>query len=66
MGGNAPTAKALYFRIYDLRSTYATRLRAGCVADEWVTQFLRQGDAKVLKKYSQVKRQMKPRSAPYR
>src|SRR3984957_16937516 len=36
-----------YFRIYDLRSTYATRLSSGGVADEWVTQFLRQGDAKV-------------------
>lgn len=32
-----------YFRIYDLRSTYATRLSAGGVADEWVTQLLRQG-----------------------
>ena len=31
-----------YFRIYDLRSTYATRLSAGGVADEWVTQMLRQ------------------------
>ena len=46
-----------YFRIYD-RSTYATRLSAG-VADEWVTQLLRQGDAKVFKKYSQMKLQMK-------
>jgi integrase len=44
-----------YFRIYDLRSTYATRLSAGGVADEWVTQLLRQGDAKVFKKYSQMK-----------
>ena len=34
-----------YFRLYDLRSTYATRLSAGGVADEWVTQLLRQGDA---------------------
>jgi integrase len=34
-----------YFRIYDLRSTYATRLSAGGVADEWVTQLLRQGYA---------------------
>jgi hypothetical protein len=34
------------FRIYDLRSTYATRLSAGG-ADEWVTQLLRHGDAKV-------------------
>jgi integrase len=48
-----------YFRIYDLRSTYATRLSAGGVADEWVTQLLGQGDAKVFKKYSQMKLQMK-------
>jgi integrase len=52
-------AKISYFRIYDLRSTYATRLSAGGVADEWVTQMLRQGDAKVFKKYSQMKLQMK-------
>ena len=30
-----------YFRIYDLRSKYATRLSAGGVADEWITQMLR-------------------------
>src|SRR2546425_9863855 len=36
-------AQVPYFRIYDLRSTYATRLSAGGVADEWVTQLLRQG-----------------------
>jgi integrase len=48
-----------YFRICDLRSTYPTRLSAGGVADEWVTQLLRQGDAKVFKKYSQMKLQMK-------
>jgi integrase len=52
-------AKVPYFRIYDLRSTFATRLSAGGVADEWVTQLLRQGDAKVFKKYSQLKLQMK-------
>jgi integrase len=52
-------AKIPYFRIYDLRSTYATRLSAGGVADEWATQLLRQGDAKVFKKYSQLKLQMK-------
>jgi len=46
------------FRLYDLRSTYATRLSAGGVADEWVTQMLRQSDAKVFKKYSQMKLQM--------
>lgn len=48
-----------HFRIYDLRSTYATRLSAGGVADEWVTQMLRQGDAQVFKKYSQMTFQMK-------
>ena len=48
-----------YFRLYDLRSTYGTRLSAGGVADEWVTQLLRQSDAKVFKKYSQMKLQMK-------
>jgi len=52
-------AKLTYFRIYDLRSTYATRLSAGGVADEWLTQMLRQGDAQVFKKYSQMKLQMK-------
>jgi integrase len=52
-------AQIPYFRIYDLRSTYATRLSAGGVADEWVTQMLRQGEAKVFKKYSQMKLQMK-------
>src|SRR6202030_452707 len=52
-------AKIPYFRIYDLRSTYATRLSAGGVADEWVTQMLRQGDAKAFKKYSKMKLQMK-------
>lgn len=52
-------AKIRYFRLYDLRSTYATRLSAGGVADEWVTQLLRQGDSKVFKKYSQMKLQMK-------
>jgi integrase len=48
-----------YFRLYDLRSTYATRLSAGGVADEWVIQMLRQGDSQVFKKYSQMKLQMK-------
>jgi hypothetical protein len=48
-----------YFQLYDLRSTYATRLSAGGVADEWVTQMLRQTDSKVFKKYSQMKLQMK-------
>ncbi|MGH9681999.1 MAG: hypothetical protein ACRD4S_00055 [Candidatus Acidiferrales bacterium] len=52
-------AKVPYFRIYDLRSTYATRLSAGGVADEWVTQLLRQGDSLVFKRYSQMKLQMK-------
>ena len=48
-----------YFRLYDLRSTYATRLSAGGVADEWVTHMFRQGDSHVFKKYSQMKLQMK-------
>jgi len=48
-----------YFRLYDLRSTRATRLSAGGVANEWVTQMLRQTDAKVFKKYSQMKVQTK-------
>jgi len=47
-----------YFRIYDLRSTYATRLSAGGVADEWVVQLLRQGNSDVFKKYSQLKLEM--------
>ena len=50
------TRESSIVRIYDLRSTHATRLSAGGVADEWVTQLLRQGDAKVFKKYSQMKR----------
>ena len=57
--GTLRRAKIPYFRIYDLRSTYATRLSAGGVADEWVTQLLRQGDSRVFKKYSQMKLQMK-------
>jgi len=52
-------AKIPYFRNYDLRSTYATRLSAGGVADEWATQMLRQSDAQVFKKYSQMKSQMR-------
>ncbi len=38
-------------------------MSAGGVADEWVTQMLRQSDAQVMKKYSQVKLRMK-REAP--
>jgi len=52
-------ARIPYFRLYDLRSTYATRLSAAGVADEWVIQMLRQGDSHVFKKYSQMKLQMK-------
>ena len=58
-GRTLQRAGVRHFRIYDLRSTYATRLSAGGVADEWVTQMLRQTDAKVFKKYSQMKLQMK-------
>jgi integrase len=43
-------AKVPYFLVDDLRSTYATRLSAGGIADEWVTRLLRSGDAKVFKK----------------
>jgi len=52
-------AEVSYFRIYDLRSTYATRLGADDVADEWVVQLLRQGNSDVFKKYSQMKLAMK-------
>ena len=51
-------AGVAYFRIYDLCSTYATRLSAGGLADEWVTQLLRQGDSQMFKKYAQRKLQM--------
>jgi hypothetical protein len=57
--GTLRRAKVPYFRIYDLRSTYATWLSAGGVVDEWITQMLRQGDAQVFNKYSQMKLQMK-------
>src|ERR1700730_10969747 len=40
-----------------VRIRYPVKRRG--VADEWVTQLLRQGDAKVFKKYSQMKLQMK-------
>jgi hypothetical protein len=45
-----------YFRICDQRSTCATWPSAGGVAEEWVTQLL---NAKVFKKYSEMKLQMK-------
>ena len=52
-----PTLRRVsYFRIYDLHSTYATRLSAGGCRRR-VTQLLRQGDAQVFKKYSQMKRE---------
>ncbi|HEV2424002.1 MAG TPA: tyrosine-type recombinase/integrase [Terriglobia bacterium] len=44
-----------YFPLYHLRHTFATRLSAGGVADHFVTQMLRQGDASVFKRYSQAK-----------
>ena len=34
-----------YFPLYELRHTFATRLSAGGVADHFVSQMLRQGDA---------------------
>jgi hypothetical protein len=54
----ARAREGAYFRIDDLRSTYTTRLGSAGVADEWVTQLLRQGDAKVFKKCPQMKLQM--------
>ena len=53
-GGSCRTSG---FTISDRRMRLG--LSAGGVADEWVTQLLRQGDAKVFKKYSQMKLQMK-------
>jgi hypothetical protein len=50
--------------LYDLRSTYAARLSAAGVADEWVTQLLRRGDSMVFKKHSQMKLQMKREALP--
>ena len=44
-----------YFPLYHLRHTFATRLSAGGVADHFVTQILRHGDAKVFKRYSEAK-----------
>jgi integrase len=47
-----------HFSLYELRHTFATRLSAGGVADHFVTQMLRQGDAVVFKRYSQAKLNM--------
>ena len=47
-----------YFPLYHLRHTFATRLSAGGVADHFVTQMLRQDDARVFKHYSQAKLMM--------
>ena len=41
-----------HFPIYELRHTFATRLRAGGVAGHFVTQMFRQGDSAVFKRYS--------------
>jgi hypothetical protein len=49
----------LSFRWTKFRGAGHTRLSAGGVADEWVTQLLRQGDSQVFKRYSQMKLQMK-------
>ena len=49
-----PCRPAIYdIEIYDLSSTYVTRLNAG-----GVTKLLRQEDARVFKKYSQMKLQI--------
>jgi hypothetical protein len=44
-----------HFPLYELRHTFATRPSAGGVADHFVTQMLRQGEAEVFKRYSQAK-----------
>ncbi|PYV14189.1 MAG: hypothetical protein DMG21_19000 [Acidobacteria bacterium] len=44
-----------YFPLYHRRHTFATRLSAGGVADHFVSQMLRQGDAQVFKRYSQAR-----------
>jgi hypothetical protein len=51
-------AKVLCFLNYDLRSACATRLSAGGVAVEWVTQLLRKGDSQGFKRWSQMNLQM--------
>ena len=52
--GRSAESKQLLVKaqIADLRWKNSTRLSAGGVADKWVTQLLRQSDAKVFKKSS--------------
>lgn len=57
-GATLRRAGVPHFSIYELRHTFATRLSAGGVADHFVTQMLRQGDAAVFKRYSQAKLNM--------
>jgi integrase len=57
-GATLKRAGVAYFSLYELRHTFATRLSAGGVADHFVTQMLRQGDAESFKKYSQAKLNM--------
>jgi len=56
--GTLKRAGLRHFSMYELRHTFATRLSAGGVADHFVTQMLRQGDAAVFKRYSQAKLNM--------
>ncbi len=51
-------SKVPHFSLYELRHTFATRLSSGGVADRFVTEMLRQGDAEVFKRYSQAKLNM--------
>ncbi len=51
-------AGVLYFPLYHLRHTFASRLSAGGVSDHFVTLMLRQGDAQVFRRYSQAKLNM--------
>ena len=50
--------RTVFLSVDDIKWIGAAGERRG-VADEWVTQLLRQGDAKVFKKYSQMKLHMK-------
>ncbi len=44
--------RVLYFQIYDLRSTFATRLSAGGVPESFVMDLLGHSDPSAMKRYS--------------
>jgi integrase len=62
--GTLRRARIQCFSLYELRHTFATRLSAGGVADHFVTQMLRQGDAADFKRYSQAKLKMMREALP--